>query len=239
MILGIDTATRTVAIGIAVGARPIADAHLEGTGLRTRALLGGIEDLLHDAGARADDLKGVAVGVGPGSFTGLRVGIAAAQGIALGLGVPVVGVGTLECVARNAPPDADRISVLVDAGRGEVFLGVFASRADAIVALAPVEVLSPGRAAEAIPPGTTVLGDGWLRYRGAFERLLGAGIRTLDENLSRPRGAVVAALGMLALSSAARGGQGTVEPVYIRAPDAKLYEPPPDVRPTVARTLGG
>lgn len=239
MILGIDTATRTAAIGISGAGRVQLDAHIEGSSLRTRALLRGIDDLLGRAGASASALAGVAVGVGPGSFTGLRVGIAAAQGIALGLRVPVVGVGTLECVARNAPPDESSVCVVVDAGRGEVFLGQFERHGSDLCAVGAARVLSPGQAAEAIPPGSIVLGDGWLRYRGAFERLLGDTIRTVDEELSRPSGSVIASLGAHALASAPAGRPSMVEPIYVRAPDAKLFEPARDVRPSSPTAAGG
>lgn len=239
MILGIDTATRTAAIGIGGAGRVRLDAHLEGSSLRTRALVRAIDDLLGQAGASVAELTGVAVGTGPGSFTGLRVGIAAAQGIALGLGVPVVGVGTLECVARNAPPDASSVCVVVDAGRGEVFLGQFERPGSGLCAVGPARVLSPGQAAEAIPAGSIVLGDGWLRYRGAFERLLGDSIRTVDEALSRPFGSVTASLGAHALASAPEGQPSMVEPIYVRAPDAKLFEPAREVRPSSPTAAGG
>ncbi len=239
MILGIDTATRTAAIGIGGVGRTRVDAHLEGSGLRTRALLRGIDDLLGQARASVSDLTGVAVGVGPGSFTGLRVGIAAAQGIALGLGVPVVGVATLECVARNAPPDASSVSVVIDAGRGEVFLGHFERHGADLTAVGAARVLSPGQAAEAIPAGSIVLGDGWLRHRGAFERLLGDAIRTLDETLSRPMGSVIASLGARGLASVPGERSSVVEPIYVRGPDAKLFEPPHEVRPSSPAAVGG
>lgn len=226
VILGIDTATRDAAIGLAHAGRPVCAAHLEGPTLRTRGLLAGIDELTRDVGLSRSELDGVAVGVGPGSFTGLRVGIAAAQAVALGLGVPIAAVSTLECVARNAPDDVRLVAVLIDAGRGEVFLGTFERSAGVVAATSPPRVMSPGQAAEAVPLGATLLGDGWLRYRGALERLLGERVRTLPEVLSRPSGAVIAQLGESALTSGG-GGVTVVEPIYVRAPDAKLYEPRP------------
>ena len=240
VILGIDTATRSAAIGLAGEGQTFAEDHLEGSGLRTRGLLGAIDGLLRGAGAATSDLEGVAVGVGPGSFTGLRVGIAAAQGIALGLGIPLVGVATLECVARNAPAEAHTVCVLVDAGRGEVFVGKFVNAGAAgLVMSGSARVLTPGQAAESIPVGAIVLGDGWLRYRGAFDRLLGATIHTLDEERSRIRGTVVATLGATRLAEAPAHAGTLIEPVYVRAPDAKLYDPPPEVRAGASQASRG
>ncbi|MBN2195817.1 MAG: tRNA (adenosine(37)-N6)-threonylcarbamoyltransferase complex dimerization subunit type 1 TsaB [Polyangiaceae bacterium] len=91
-------------------------------------LLALIEELMGEAGWTAASVERVGVGIGPGSFTGVRVGMALAQGIALGLGVPVVGVPSLAAMARAVPPDiAGRRLACLDARRGEIFIGLFES----------------------------------------------------------------------------------------------------------------
>ncbi|MFN7954643.1 MAG: tRNA (adenosine(37)-N6)-threonylcarbamoyltransferase complex dimerization subunit type 1 TsaB [bacterium] len=224
MILGIDTATRVVALGLAAEGRAIAELALDDAPSRTRTLTVAIGELLGGAGVSRADLSAVGVGEGPGSFTGLRVGIAAAQGLACGLGIPCVGVSTLEAIAHNAPADASVVAVLVDAGRGEVFLGELERRGGSLVRRSDPRALSPGQAAEAIPDGAFVLGDGWLRYRSVLARLLGDRVRVAPDELAPPRGATVAELARRVLAASAESSRrSNVEATYVREPDARPW----------------
>ncbi len=224
MILGIDTATRVVALGLSSGGAPIAERTLDDAPSRTRALTSAIDELLADAGVTRAELSAVGVGEGPGSFTGLRVGIAAAQGLACGLGIPCVGVSTIEVVAHNAPSEERRVAVLIDAGRGEVFLGELDRDGAHLIPRGNPRALSPGQAAEVIADGALVLGDGWLRHRSVLARLLGDRIRMAPDELALPRGRIVAELARRELARRVDAcGPATVSAIYVREPDARPW----------------
>src|SRR5439155_6517790 len=141
-------------------------------------------------------LDALAVGIGPGSFTGVRMGLAVARGLALSLDIPVAGVSTLAALAVGAP---DALP-LIDAKRQELFL----EQDGEIVAL-------PFAAFDA--PGRTCVGDGAVRYREHLERT-GAEVPPDDSELHVPRAR------FHALLAHDFGAAELVEPVYVRAPDA-------------------
>ena len=124
-ILALDTSTDRSAVALAVpgGSIRVAPGDL---GLRHgRGLLPAVRDLLQLEGLTPADLACVAVGLGPGSFTGLRIGLTAAKVLAYVQGIPLVGLDSLEVIARNAPQDSRQVTVIVDAQRGEVFSADF------------------------------------------------------------------------------------------------------------------
>jgi tRNA threonylcarbamoyl adenosine modification protein YeaZ len=164
---------------------------------RPQALLADVDALLAEAGVTPADLTGIVVGTGPGSFTGTRIGLSVARGLALALELPVAGVSTLEALAAAAP----RAFPVIDARRGEVFvLGPRAVRPEDL----------------AVPQGGICLGDGALRYRDLLAAQ-GAEIPPEDSELHVPRASLHASL------AAAFGPADEVEPVYVREPDAKRW----------------
>ena len=160
-------------------------------------MLEDVDELLRDAGAQPGELDALAVGIGPGSFTGVRMGLAAARGLALALDIPVAGVSTLAALAAGAP---DALP-LIDAKRRELFL-----EQDG-------EIVARARRAAFEAPGRTCVGDGAVRYREHLERS-GAEVPPDDSERHLPRARFHAQL--------ARdfGPAELVEPMYVRVPDA-------------------
>jgi tRNA threonylcarbamoyladenosine biosynthesis protein TsaB len=165
---------------------------------RAVIVLADADELLREAGLKPADLDLLAVGVGPGSFTGMRIGLAATRGLALALDLPVAGVSTLDALAAGAPGAVP----VIDARRREVF---------ALVA-GEARCLAPGDLE--VEVGRTYVGDGAVRYRGVIESA--GGVVPPDGSDSHlPRARFHARL-------AGPGGPAElVEPVYLRIPDAE------------------
>jgi tRNA threonylcarbamoyl adenosine modification protein YeaZ len=161
---------------------------------RASTLLADVDALLRQAGAHPKDVGALAVGIGPGSFTGIRIGLAAARGLGLALGVPAAGVSTLDALAAGAPGALP----VIDAKRREVFV-------PGPRAVAPGDL--------ELEPGTVCVGDGALRYREVLEDS-GAEIPPDEDERHVPRARFHAAL------ATGFGPVELVEPLYVRLPDA-------------------
>jgi tRNA threonylcarbamoyl adenosine modification protein YeaZ len=164
---------------------------------RAQTLLEDVDALLRQAGAHPSDLDRLAVGLGPGSFTGVRIGLAVARGLALSLDLPGSGVSTLAALAAGAPGALP----VVDAKRREVFT---------LLAGEP-RVLAPQELP--LEPGTPCVGDGATRYRSLLEGR-GAVVPPDDDERHLPRARFHAAL------SGEPGPVDELEPLYLRVPDA-------------------
>ena len=165
---------------------------------RAVSVLEDADALLREAGAGQRDLTGLVVGTGPGSFTGLRVGLAAARGLAFALDLPVAGVSTLRALAAGSPGALP----VVDAGRREVF-----------VLEGPEPAVRKPQELE-LEPGTLCVGDGALRYRALLESQ-GAEIPPDGDERHLPRARFHAAL------AREFGPAEGIEPLYLRVPDAE------------------
>jgi tRNA threonylcarbamoyladenosine biosynthesis protein TsaB len=194
--LVLDCATARAVCGVVLDGRELAFASAEGGHAAQRALVL-VDEVLARARQDARDVGQIVVGCGPGSFTGLRIGIATARGLALALGRPCIGVSTLEALAAGAPGAL----ALIDARRGEVF--ALDAHGSAIAEL-------PQHVAAGLEPGTLCVGDGATRYRSLLEEAGGA-VPPDDDARHAP--------GAEALSGLAAGA--APEPVYVRRPDAE------------------
>ncbi|HUQ01013.1 MAG TPA: tRNA (adenosine(37)-N6)-threonylcarbamoyltransferase complex dimerization subunit type 1 TsaB [Kofleriaceae bacterium] len=180
--------------------------------------------VLEEAGAAIEEVDRLAVVVGPGSFTGLRVGIATIQGLALARGVMVVPVTSFEALARHAGPSDDAIALWVEAHRGEVFATLLAPDARTVLApptaLPPATTLDAWRDAIAPFPRVRFLGDGAVRYEAVIRERLGAQA-SLDVRLAAPM--LAAAAASIASEAPDRAVHPhALVPMYVRRPDVEL-----------------
>jgi tRNA threonylcarbamoyladenosine biosynthesis protein TsaB len=175
------------------------------------------EALLAEAGVARVQLDAIAVGRGPGAFTGVRLGVAIAQGIALALDIPVLPVSTLLALAARAPAPAQRVLAAIDARMGEVYLGAFAREdgGDGWRALRAESLGAPG--AIALPEG-----DGWLGVGTGFDAVDGALRARLGERLAQvdatalPHAADVARIGAMMFARGEAIAPERLEPAYLR-----------------------
>lgn len=192
LMLAFDTATEVATSALVDDGEVLAERSS-----RARTLLEDVDALLRQGGANARDLDALAVGIGPGSFTGVRIGLATARGLALALELPGAGVSTLAALAAGAPGAIP----VVDARRHEVFALVDGEPS----VLAPADLT--------IEPGTVCVGDGARRYRDILEAG-GAVVPPDDDERHLPRARFHAAL------AGALGPVDEIEPLYLRVPDA-------------------
>ena len=171
-----------------------------------------VADCLRDAGLDAAALDGIAVTVGPGAFTGVRIGIAAAQGLSRAAGVPLIGVTVTESLAAAIPADTDRpLAVAIDSRRADPFLEVFQARDGVWVGDRARAVAATADALDAeIPDNAMLVGDYAIRLRD----LIGRG--TVLSASPYPDPAAVARLGRDRLND---GTGKPAVPLYLRAPD--------------------
>jgi tRNA threonylcarbamoyladenosine biosynthesis protein TsaB len=190
--LAFDTATAVATSALADG-----DEILGERASRAQTLLEDVDALLRQAGAHPSELDRLAVGVGPGSFTGVRIGLAVARGLAVSLDLPGAGVSTLAALAAGAPGAVP----VVDAKRREVFTLL---EGEARV-LAPQEL--------PLDEGAVCVGDGAQRYRSLLEER-GAVVPPDEDERHLPRARFHATL------AGEPGPVEQIEPLYLRVPDA-------------------
>ena len=195
--LAFDTATEVATSAL------VDDGEVLGERLsRAQTLLEDVDALLRRGGAHPSDLGALAVGIGPGSFTGVRIGLAAARGLAVALDLPGAGVSTLDALAAGAPGAVP----VIDARRREIF---------ALVDGEP-RVLDP--ADLRVAAGTVCIGNGAVRYRALLEEK-GAIVPPDGDERHLPRARFHARL------AGELGPVEAIEPLYLRVPDAKKVAP--------------
>ena len=191
--LAFDTATSVATTALVRDGEPLGERTS-----RALTVLEDAQDVLAANGVEPRQLTGIVVGTGPGSFTGVRMGIAAARTLALALDLPLAGVSTLSALAAGA----EAALPVVDAGRREVFTLVDGKP----VVVAPADLR--------LERGTLCVGDGAVRYRSVLEQLGGV-VPEPDSDLHLARARFHA---MLARDF---GEPDAVEPLYLRVPDAE------------------
>ena len=222
--LGIDTATVRGSIALARAGRLLAEAALEERAPHARELLDRIERLLRDAGLAAADLAGIGVLTGPGSFTGVRIGMATGKGMAWGLGIPVLGLSSLLALALAAVArgGAAALCPVLQAGRGELYAALFAVEQGGLVRLWEDRAWRPAELVAGLDEGTVLVGDGVaaaLEAAGAAGRRLGA---------VEPSPSLAGAIALRAAATLRPGSGyaiGSLAPNYIRPTDAEAARP--------------
>ncbi|HLJ10767.1 MAG TPA: tRNA (adenosine(37)-N6)-threonylcarbamoyltransferase complex dimerization subunit type 1 TsaB [Planctomycetaceae bacterium] len=183
-----------------------------------QSLIPAIRRMFRDSGKTLDDCGLVAVSVGPGSFTGLRVGVVCAKTLSYAIGCHLAAVDTLQAIACNSPSDTLAVEVVCDAHRGELFVGKYARRAAG--EWAPVDSISvvpSGDWVGGLQSSDTVTGPAL----GTLAGLVAGRCRVLPAEFRVPHATYIARLGIQALESGLEADFWAVEPLYLRRSSAE------------------
>ena len=229
-LLAVDTTTRTCSVAVVSRSGPLSEITTDNAETHALHLMGMVDQALARAGMLLGALDGFAVTRGPGSFTGLRIGLSSVKGMAMATGKPVVPVSSLEVLAiqaRSISGASDTIVSLIDAYRREVFLAGYRFQGGRMIEVIGETVIAPDQVAElttGVPGAVILVGNGAVRYR---EKLAGspgpgAGIRFAPDTDHVIRAATVGEIGMDRLHT---GGMTAADimPVYLRKSDAQIH----------------
>ncbi len=222
VLLGLETTTRHASVALADEQGLIASARTGRGGRHGEFVAPAIDFCRREAGIGLEALTGVAVSLGPGLFTGMRVGIATAQAIAHARGLPVVGLASLDLVAFGARHTRRRICAVIDARRGEVAWAHYEPAPGGVQRRSEPRLGAPERlAGELEDAGGEVLcvGDGALAHRSALEATR-AGIA--DEAAAYPSAESLLALARPRFARGETSRPEELAPLYLRRPDARL-----------------
>lgn len=223
-ILAIDTATQVSSVAVASEARLSAELTMQARLTHSETLLPHMEQVLKMANVKKEDLDGIAVSMGPGSFTGLRIGLAAAKAVCYALKLPLIGVPTLEAMAWHYPVPGVRIVTLLDAQKGNAYRqsfrfheGRMEAQEEITVSGLPEVISSCGEMEEPV----VLLGD-VVPKKIAGKLELPANVSLAPAHLVMPRAACVAMVGLKKLAAGEVGNVMDMEPVYIRRSEAEV-----------------
>lgn len=214
-LLAIDTATEACTVALGNSGR-VVESHIYGPREHMQQLLPMIDALLDDAGVALRDLDAIAFGRGPGSFTGMRIGLGVVQGLAFATGLPLIPVSTLAVLAQSAVSDAvqggERILAAIDARMGEVYWCWFELDADRCVVAVSSERVSPPEQVEPPPAGIAWIGVG---TGFCYAERLPAGARSVDAELL-PHASALLRLALPLFEQGATVAAEEALPVYLR-----------------------
>lgn len=223
-ILAIDTATMVSSVAVADEKKLLAELTVQTRLTHSETLLPHIQQVLKMAGVAKNQLTAVAVSLGPGSFTGLRIGLGAAKAIAYGLNIPIIGVPTTEALAWHYPVPDIRVIPFIDAQKGNVYSAVYAWQSGEVKELSPVQVYTLDEALELCrQQNTTVMAVGdMVQKKLANRQDLPANLQIPPQHMVMPRAANVAMAGLSRLAQDKADSVMNLEPIYIRRSEAEV-----------------
>lgn len=220
-ILAFDTATISCSVALTEDARLLAEINLVNDTTHSRQLTDLIRDVCRLAETELKAIDGFAVTRGPGSFTGLRIGISTALGLAQATGRPIVGVSTLQALAAQAAAPSQMVCPMIDARRGEVYFATYKCTENHLVSQQSEQALSPGDAIGSISEPCIFVGSGAVLYLDIIRKRMGERALIAAEMNHTIRAATVASLAYLRLSTGDADDLMGFAPLYLRPSDAQ------------------
>lgn len=221
-ILAVDTTSHGCSVAVVADDSILSECHLQKRETHSKHLMSTIDSVLQDSGLTIYEIDGFAVAKGPGSFTGLRIGISTVKGLAAATGKPVTGVSSLEALAYGVPVCDEKICTIIDARKQEVYSSSFRYVDGRIVRLAEEVAVSPLTLAESLDETTLFVGTGVDAYKK--DLIDGGGEKAVfSSQISNCINAVnVALIGRRELSDQCGNRLQDLVPNYIRKSDAEM-----------------
>lgn len=220
MIFAIETSAAAASLALVQGGLTLVELRTSGKIKHSEAIFPMAARLLdrHDPDRRR--VKGIAVSIGPGMFTALRVGLSLAKGMALTLGIPVVAVNTLDALAASVSTDARLLAPVINAGRGDIYLAVYERRGGTRHRLGRYHLVKAESIVRFTRRETLVFGPALEAVRGVVLEAGRGKIVLAEIHLPAPPASVVGRLGEARLKAGDIANLDTLEPFYIKEPDA-------------------
>lgn len=222
-ILAFDTATPVASVAVGIDGALAAEISITGDKIQMERLMPMIDAALREAGVTVRDLDGIAIGVGPGLFTALRIGVTTANTLSQVLRVPVVGFSSLDILAAGMAYRKGLIAAAIDARRGEVFTALYRAAGGTAKTIVTERVIDPIVLADelaAYDEPITMVGDGFSVYCSVMRDRLENRVVLASPEFMYPRASSLLMLAESSLQAAPRDVPAMVAPVYIRQPDA-------------------
>jgi tRNA threonylcarbamoyladenosine biosynthesis protein TsaB len=223
IVLGIETSTPQTSVALGGETGILATASLAGRAHQEQ-VIPTLEHLLRWSGVRLSQIGGIAVGVGPGLFTGLRVGVQTARSLAQVLSVPIMGMTSLDVLAFSVRHTSRLVAAVIDARRGEVFWAAYRPVPGGVVRQGDYAVAAPDRLVaelEALAEDVLVVGDGAILYRNEIEEL-GSQVEFASVAEAHPQATAMVELSVPRFLREEYDRLADVLPVYVRKSDAEI-----------------
>ena len=237
LILAVETSTFTGSVALAEASLPagpegfpaplriIGETTLNLSATHSSRLMPAIDRLLRETSVPIQAVQGIAVGIGPGSFTGLRIAVSTVKGLAFSLRVPVAGVPTLDALAHNLPYASTQVCPVIDARKKEVYAALYRGNAEGggLERKGEYWVLSPEDLCSRISEKTLMVGNGAEAYGEIFREKLGSRALFAPPEFSFPRASCVARLSLPAFQRGPTLDLLTFGPLYVRRSEAEIH----------------
>ncbi len=221
-LLSIDSSTGTLAVGLSSGPKTVAQVTVDHGRTHATVIMDAIGMVLELGRIEPAVLDGLVAGRGPGSFTGLRIGLATVKAMALALSRPVVAVSSLAGLAWPAAVEGLEVWAVIDAGRQQVYCCRYRPAGDGIEPLCPEQVLYPRQLVARTSNKSLLVGSGAVKYRDYFRKELGDRAVFASGPLNSIQPVALACLGWRKWSRQGPVEGDEIAPVYLRRPDAEL-----------------
>lgn len=221
-ILGIDTATPYLALGIVEENKVLSDIRFNARQTHAQLLMLNIDKILKDAELELLDLDGIAISIGPGSFTGLRIGLATAKGLCFGSGKPLMAVPTLDALVYFNLSAPYPLVPLLDAKKNEVYAAVYDAKKDIPERISDYWVLPLEKLVAKIPEEVIFLGPELEVFMKRLKELYKGKPHFLKGEKNLPSGTAVAFLGLKKFKRSEFEDLEKIEPMYLRKSEAEL-----------------
>ncbi len=222
VLLSVDSSTSAGSVAICRGETLLGEISLNVKKTHTDLILQNIDRLLADLDLHLNEVDAFAAVIGPGAFTGLRVGVSTIKGLAMATGRPLLGVSSLRALAMQVPFSDRPVCALLDARKKEVYTGLYRWKKGGLQSLGEEAVLPPEKLLEALQGEVLFVGEGAVVYRSLIETKLGSRAAFAPWSCNTPRAASVAALALADLRQGRTVALEHFVPTYIRLSEAEI-----------------